>query len=374
MSRRIRVLEMIDEASLGGGQMHVLLLAKHLDKSEFDVTIATEQNGFLVEEAMKIGIQTVAVSMSNDFSLRTVLRAKRLFEGNNYDILHTHGGTAGFWGRAAALLHRSPRIRIHTYHGLHYLGDGSNVRRFQFADRLMLLFTTKIVCVCKSDASKAVAAKVTTEKKTVVINNGIEVGRFGFREKRESIRSALGVGDGDFVYGNVGRLHKQKGQETLLRAFKEVALRRPKVHLWLVGEGEILGELQSLAKQLEITSQVRFLGARTNVAELLSAIDAFVLPSLWEGQPIALLEAMASETPVIASNVDGIPEIVENRESGLLVTVRNVDSLAAAMNELVAKPGLCKSLARRGRERIVDEFTAQRMALGMADLYKGAVS
>lgn len=374
MSRRIRVLEMIDEASLGGGQMHVLLLAKHLSKEEFDVTIATEPKGFLVDESARIGIPTVPVSMSNTLSVQTLTAVRRILKAGSYDVLHTHGGTAGFWGRAVAVLSRSPRAMIHTYHGLHYFVNGENVRRFRIVDKTLLPFTTKIVCVCESDRAKAIASKVADEVKTVVVRNGIEVDRFAVTDKRGSIRSSLSVKENDFVFGNIGRLHRQKGQTILLRAFQKVVDQHSNTWLWLIGDGELRNGLELLAGRLGIAERVRFLGGRKDVADLLPALDVFVLPSLWEGQPIALLEAMAAGVPVVASNVDGIPEVVENGTSGLLVDVNSVNSLASSMSTLMANSQLRSTLAHNGRERIVKQFTVDHMALCMGDLYKKSVS
>jgi len=153
--RKIRVLEMIDDASIGGGQTHVFLLAKYLDKNHFDVTIATEPNGFLVDQAKIIRIPTVSIEISNKIRLRTLLEMKRLLSQSQFDILHTHGGTAGFWGRISSVLNGSPRVRIHTYHGFHYLNRGTQASQtFRLIDRFALPFTTRVVCVCKSDLEK----------------------------------------------------------------------------------------------------------------------------------------------------------------------------------------------------------------------------
>ncbi len=374
-SRRIRVLEMIDEASLGGGQMHVLLLAKHLNKNEFDVTIATEPSGFLVEKAKEIAISTLPITISNSLRWETLLAVRRLLHQNNFDILHTHGGTAGFWGRVAGVLNGSPRVRIHTYHGLHYLSEAHSApNTFHLADRFALPFTTKVVCVCQSDLRKGLAANVVTEGKGVVIYNGIETDRFGSNGKRHELRSALGAKEDDIVVGNIGRLHNQKGQSVLLDAFRIVVEHHPDAHLWLIGEGELRDELEKLARELDIEGQVSLLGARTDIPELLSAMDIFVLSSLWEGQPIVLLEAMVSGKPVVATNVDGIPEIIENGKSGLLVEPANVDVLASAIERLIVNSELRKQIAINGKNRITEEFTAQRMAERVAELYRSCLN
>lgn len=355
--------------------MHVLLLSKYLDKNEFDVTIATEPQGYLVDEAKKNGISILPITISNSFSIKTLMEMRRQLRQTDFDILHTHGGTAGFWGRAAATLNRSPRVRVHTYHGLHYLSEANEGRRtFQLADRFALPFTSKVICVCKSDFQKGMAAKIVTETKGVVIHNGIELEKFSHQAKREDLRKEFGIGKDDIVFGTVGRLHKQKAQDILLRGFKKVADRHPQVQLWIVGEGELRDTLERLAQELGIAGKVIFLGGRTDIPELLSAMDIFVLSSLWEGQPIVLLEAMASAKPVVATNVDGIPEIVENGKTGLLVEPGEVDALAFAMEQLFVHPQVREDFAGRGRDRISEEFTAKHMAERVAQLYRSSLN
>ncbi len=372
--RKIRVLQMIDEASVGGGQMHVLLLSKYLDKKEFNVAIATEPNGYLVDEAKLNSIPVLPISISNAFSLKTLNEVRKQLRETDFDILHTHGGTAGFWGRMAATLNGAPRVRIHTYHGLHYLSNAQEGRKsFRFADRLALPFTSKVVCVCKSDLRKGLEAGIVTEKKGVVIYNGIEVEKFSDQTKKNDIRKSLGVQEGEIVFGTVGRLHKQKAQDILLRAFKKIADQHPNARLWIVGEGELRSYLERLSQELGITGKVSFPGGRTDIPDLLSAMDIFVLSSLWEGQPIVLLEAMASAKPVIATNVDGIPEIVENGKSGLLVKANDVNELAGAMNSLILHPELRVEMSLRGKETISKEFAASHMADRVADLYRDSV-
>src|SRR5574337_444662 len=128
-TKKIRVLEMIDDASIGGGQVHVLILSKYLDRGEFDVSVACKGQGFLVDEARKLGIDVISVSMDNHISLKTFCEVTQIFRRSDFDILHTHGGTAGFWGRIGAFVTRKPIVRIHSYHGMHYLSKNHTFPR-----------------------------------------------------------------------------------------------------------------------------------------------------------------------------------------------------------------------------------------------------
>ena len=141
------------------------------------------------------------------------------------------------------------------------------------------------------------------------------------------------------------------------------------MRLVIIGDGEIRNELMTLADRLEISDQVSFLGARNDIHEFLSAIDIFILPSLWEGQPIALLEALAIGKPCIASDVDGIPEIITDRVNGCLVQPQDVEALATAMDWAVENPDLVAKFAIRGVSAIPSKFLVQNMAVSIGGIY-----
>ncbi|AFY91599.1 glycosyltransferase family 4 protein [Chamaesiphon minutus] len=373
---KLRVLLTIDEASLGGGQTHVLLLSKYLDRENFEVEVATEETGWLVDEVRKLGKIVHPITIANKLSWKSYQSIRQLLLAHRFDIVHTHGGTAGFWMRLVALGLTERPTMVHTYHGLHYLHISRGAigvilqlfKRaiFRLLDRFLLKYTDRIICVCQSDYVKAVAAKVAHPAHTSVVHNGIEIEQFATPLDRDIARRRFGFGASEFIFGNVGRLHAQKGHAYLLRAFAK--LNNP-ARLAIVGDGELRYESIGLADELKIDRRVMFLGARTDIYEFLSAIDVFVLPSLWEGQPIALLEALAIGKPCIASAVDGIPEIITNGVNGYLVAPRNIEQLTQTMDRAIEHPqpltpffgssdlGSCR-------------FLAQNMATEIGNLYR----
>lgn len=381
---KLRVLLAIDDASLGGGQMHVLLLAKYLSRDNFDVEIATESKGWLVDEIKKLNIVVHQIAISNNLTWQSFDRIHQLLKSQKFDILHTHGGTAGFWIRlVAAGLKKRPTI-IHTYHGLHYLNISQTSIKaiqqkikkaiFQQIDRFLLIYTDRIICVCRSDYDKAIAVKVAVTAQTSIIYNGIEIDKFAspqadkaaHNKLQDSARQIFGIDPTEFVFGNVGRLHEQKGHKFLLQAFARVTNR---ARLAIVGDGELRNELVILADELNIRDRVSFLGARSDICEFLTAIDVFVMPSLWEGQPIALLEALASGKPCIASDVDGIPEIITDGVNGYLVEPRDIDKLASMMNATIEDPDLLERFSNCGVSAISPKFLAHNMAMAIAGIY-----
>jgi glycosyltransferase involved in cell wall biosynthesis len=381
---KLRVLLAIDEASLGGGQMHVLLLAKYLREADFEIEIATEASGWLVDEALRLHFVVHQIAISNQFNWQSFKRIRQLLIERQFDVLHTHGGTAGFWGRlVAAGLEKRPAI-VHTYHGLHYLnvlaGSGQAVRQkikrsiFKSIDRLLLRYTDRIICVCKSDYDKAIAAGVATVDRTSIVYNGIEVEKFSNPIDRVIARQIFNLDPTEFVFGNVGRLHEQKGHKFLLQAFAKMNSR---ARLTIVGDGRLRDELTMLVEQLKISDRVSFLGARADIHEFLSAIDIFIMPSLWEGQPIALLEALAIGKLCIASAVDGIPEIIVDGANGYLVSPKDVEGLANAMDLAILQgrgsakedPDLLWKFSNRKMSDLDPKFLAKNMAMKIADIY-----
>ena len=367
---------MIDDASLGGGQMHVLLLVKYLQGDKFEIAIATEANGWLVNEAQKLDIATYAIAISNKPTWQSFRNIRQLLDSQKFDVVHTHGGTAGFWGRLVAASSKKRPAIIHTYHGLHYLNISGlgikliaqKIKRYIFSkiDQFLLNYTDQIICVCRSDYEKAIAAKVATPSKTSIVYNGIEIDQFSKPLDKESARRIFNIAPNEFVFGNVGRLHEQKGHKYLLEAFAKVTDR---ARLLIIGDGDLRQELVALAEKLQICDRIVFLGGRSDVREFLSAIDVFVMPSLWEGQPIALLEALAIGKPCIATSVDGIPEIITNNVSGYLVKPKNVEELSKMMDFAIQNPDTLQNIAKAGANTISQKFLAQNMAEAIANIY-----
>jgi glycosyltransferase involved in cell wall biosynthesis len=361
---------MIDDATLGGGQMHVFLLAKYLNKSQFEVSIATESQGWLVDAASALNIQIYSLNISNKLTLQSFKNVQTLLTENDFDIIHTHGGTAGFWGRLVGRIFSKSSKIIHTYHGLHYLNNNSiKSKIFRLVDQLLLPITNHIICVCQADYVSGLAAKVVPLNACTIIYNGIEIDKFSHNLYQPEARKIFNIEHDKILFGNVARLHQQKGHKILLQAFAKVAKSYNNTQLLIVGDGELKEELIKLAQELGIKNNVEFLGARSDIYEFLSAIDIFVLPSLWEGQPIALLEALAMGKPCIASNVNGVPEIINHGINGYLVNPNVVDNLYELMTSLILDKQKCEQFSVNGKITVSDMFSAHNMADKTVELY-----
>ncbi|MFZ3071955.1 MAG: glycosyltransferase, partial [Thermodesulfobacteriota bacterium] len=208
--------------------------------------------------------------------------------------------------------------------------------------------------------------------KVVTVHNGIDVGRVDAVEPgRDEVRARLGLEKDAIVFGTVGRLAPTKGQVYLLEAFSMILKNFPNGILLIAGDGPLRRELERKAEDLGIAGSVRFLGYRSDVLEIMRSFDVFVFPSLAEGLPLALLEAMASRITVVASNVGGIPDVLGNGLYGRLVPPRDAASLATAMTDAaLLSAEEKKKTTDAGRLRVLEEFTKEVMCKALTDVYR----
>jgi glycosyltransferase involved in cell wall biosynthesis len=202
-----------------------------------------------------------------------------------------------------------------------------------------------------------------------VIYNGIDAKQLCPTTDRTSAKAAFGIGAGDLVIGSVGSLCPQKGQSCLIRAFARIRSSIPNTCLLIVGSGPDAAVLARLAQQTGCADAVHFVGEHANVAECFHAMDVFAFPSLGEGFGLALAEAMACGVPVVASAVGGVPELVTDGASGLLVPPADPEALAAAILRILDEPDLAAGLSTTALRVISDNFSVERMAAQVSELY-----
>ncbi len=370
MAHAVRVLEIIDDANIGGGQRHVLMLAEQLRHRGFDISVACDSEGYLVEELRKRNILMYPVRLRNRLGARSLSTLYGICKSRRFQIVHSHGGTAGFWGRVAAFLAGVP-VRIQTYHGLHTLHRKGIFVKFLFliVERLLVSVTTKFICVSEADFRLAGRKRLLTNEKAVVVRNGIETKKYANTRARKRIRAEFNISDQHIFVGTVGRLHTQKGQRYLLDAIPRVLKVNPHVRFVIVGSGNLWNKLRNKASTMGIREAVFFTGVRYDVPELLSAMDIYVLQSLWEGLALTLLEACAAGKPIVATAIDGNKEIVRHGFNGLLVPERDPEALACAILELVKNKPLRSKFARNGRRIVKKEYEVKRMVSAIAEVY-----
>ena len=367
--KKIRVMEMIDRPFLGGGQITVLTLARNLDKDKFEVLVASEGEGPLVDELKKAGIRHIPVKIRKRTGLLGIKGLAHALRGNAVDIVHTHGGVAGLYGRIAARKAGIPSI-VHTIHGIHYLYYRNPLakRASLILERRLSKFTDAVIFVSESDLGKGLQLHLALPESARLIRNGVDIPGLPPFFDRAAKRTELGAGGGPLIVV-VSRLHRQKGLVFLLRALPAVIKARPDVKAVLVGGGPLENQLRDESRKLDLGDHASFLGERTDVAEILAAADLLVLPSLWEGLPYAVVEAAAAGRPIIASDIDGVREVIRNGETGVLVPPGDSAKLAEAIIGLLDNPARAKALAERAQREIPPLYSVQQMIRETEALY-----
>lgn len=351
---------------VGGSESHVLELASRLDRARFDVLVcALKGEDVIAAELRNRGVRVVTLGGRGKLDARIFVKLWQLIRKERPDIIHAFL----FWANLACrvvgrLLH--VKIRLSSYHDV-------EVRRIWhrlIPDRLTMRWTHANVC-CSEAVCRSVRAQLGgEEKKYVAIPFGVDVEQHdgvGLLKRRD-----LGLREEPAVIGTVCRLiEPKKGLAVLLQAaarLKEQAA-APGFQLLIVGEGPAYGSLREQCERAGLTPWVVFAGLRRDVAGLLPLMDVFVLPSLYEGFGIAILEAMAASRPVVATAVGGIPEVVVHGETGLLVPPGDPVALADALHELLAHPDRARELGARGRERAREKFRIEAIVKRHEDLY-----
>jgi len=264
----------------------------------------------------------------NTFRFSILFKLVRILKEHNVDIIHCHAHKSTVYGTVAAVLAKTPVVIAHV----HGLGRSRNFRR-KLMNFLLFKKINRIVPVAESVKEDVLKNNWSVpEEKITVLENSIDYGRFAdVSISKEDAKRILGLASDAFVFGTVGRLAPTKGLSYLIEAFPKVKEQKPSAQLVLFGDGPCRAELEQQASNMSCRDSIHFLGHRDNIEQLLRGMDVFVLSSVAEGMPRAILEVMAAGIPCIATEVGGIPEIISGNNVGILVPPKDSEALAEAM-------------------------------------------
>ena len=358
------------------GNYELFNLQAGLDKQYYRMVVcylsgAPDGRDRLVEVADKVIYLECRPDRLYWYNLPLLLKLKRIIDAERPQVVNCQQHRTTPLGVLARLLARSKPVLVATLHGL---GTARSWQR-KLSNWLLYRRFYRIVGISNGVCRDIVASNWgLSPQKVVTIQNGLDYTPFIAPTDRMRARSEILPGkEGCFWFGTAGRLSKVKNHKTLIEAFAVVAGRVPQSLLVLAGDGELEQELRTRVRDLDLEDRVVFLGFRRDIPRLLGALDVFLLPSLREGLPLALLEAMASSKPVIASAVGGIPEVVGDGAFARLVDPLDVTAMAEAMCAFAALPEAERvALGEQARKRAVNEFNAARMVAGYAALYAEA--
>lgn len=370
MSKKIRVLQFLSSADIGGTERMVLQLVTRMNPQRFATDVCFLYGpGPVGTELSRRGFKVTYFHFHPAKLPLVIARLTAFFRRNPYDVVHIYGYKANLLVRTLCWCW-GPK---HIVTGQR--STDQNRRWFHsWLDRLTSRRVTLYISNSAAAKKLLVEREKIPEKKIVVIPNGVDCQRFRppTPEEKAALRSWLGLPVGATVTVSVANLLPVKGHTYLLKAIASLPSEiKEKLVLLLVGYGPLQESLQKEAALLNLHSIVRFLGRQEseNVAKILRAADVFILASLWEGLPNAVLEAMATGLPVIATATGGVPELIQNEKEGLLVPPKDPDALAAAVHRLVGDAQLRQTLGGNARARAQDDFSLEGMTARTEKIY-----
>ncbi len=365
---KIRVLECIRQGQIGGGESHLLSLVENLDRSRFEPIVLSFTDGPMIERLKEFKVETKVIPTLKPFDVTKWIAIKKFIQDKKIDVVHAHGT------RAASNVLWASRVLgipvIYTIHGWSFHQDQV------FFIRKIRVFGEKYL-TARSDINISVSLsnqqygkKHISSFQSVVINNGIDTDKFNPLKKFKDIRKELQIREESVLLLFIARFTFQKQPLALIRAFKEVVAIRHNLHLLMVGDGEEKAEAEQLIKSEGLGEKITIITFRQDVPAILAAADVYILPSLWEGLPIGLLEAMAMGKAIIASNVDGTREIIEHKQNGLLINTKNlIPELRQAILELSEDREQRETYGEKAKTKVQNKFNAVKMTKEIEELY-----
>jgi glycosyltransferase involved in cell wall biosynthesis len=372
---KVRLLLVITQSEFGGAQKYVYYLATRLPQDRYEVTVACGAGGLLIHKLRGAGTAVMClphlvrdINPVRDFLV--LLDLVRLVRRVRPHIVHANSTKAGFIGRLAAKLAGVPVV-LFTAHGFFlYEPFWGRAKRLLYAvlERAGGRLCDLVIAVSEADRQRMIEYEILPAEKLVVVHNGLDADACTMEGSAARTDRSLLPFHGKIV-GTVAHFYPIKGLQFVIRAAALVGQGYPETGFVIVGDGEQRLELEHLVKRLGLDSHVAFLGQRDDVSEILPLFDVFVLPSVKEGLPFALLEAMAAARPIVASAVGGIPEVITDGETGLLVPPRDPEALAKAISTMLTDRGKAQQMGLAARERVLASFTVTRMLEQTEQLY-----
>lgn len=363
----INILHVISKLPVGGVENQLLLTLKNYDRTKLNPFVCSLlDKGEIGEEIEKTGIEVVSLKkLKHRFDWTIVRDIYNLIKRKNIKIVRTHQYHANLYGRLAAWLAKVPCI-VASVHNV-YTIDRKLHRRI--INRFLARLTDRVVAVSETVKKDILKYDGLHEDKVMVIYNGIDTGRFSDIDGN-IIRKEFNISYDVPVIGTIGRLTFQKGYRYLIEALSKIKERFQGIILLIVGDGLMKQELQNYASTLGLNKNVIFTGYRRDIPALLAAMDVFVLPSLWEGLPNALLEAMGAGKPIIATDIPPIREVINSEKSGILIPPKDSNTLASSIKSLLVNKTFALTLGKNAQMRAFSNFNIETTVSKYMELFE----
>lgn len=366
---KIRVLETIRQGQIGGGESHLLDLVENLDKDVFEPVVLSFTDGPMVERLRNMGITTHIIHTTKPFDFSKWKQVKKLIESENVQLVHAHGTRAHSNVSWAARKLNLPVV--YTVHGWSFHDN----QPFPLKKLRVLgekyLTSRASVNISVSQSVHDTGKKYFSGYTSVVIPNGINQQKFNPARTFKNIRAELGIPKDAVLVLFLARFTEQKQPVTMIRAFEKAAAANNQLRLLMVGDGELKSEADALVARSGVKEKIFMQSFRQDVPDILAAADMYVLPSLWEGLPLGLLEAMAMGKSVIASKADGTKEVLQHNTNGIMVNVESLETeVTNAIIQLAADADLRNRLGEQARATVTSGFSAAGMTRQVETIYR----
>jgi len=364
--KKVKLLQITHDLSIGGLQQVVLNICKYIDRSIFDVSIlCLRSTGEYAHDLEEMGINIACLDRSGTAKdYFNFLKIRKFLLAGEFNIIHTHNTEPFIDGTLSALI-SNVKTLIHTDHARNF----PDHKHYMFAEWVMSHFAYRVVGVSEHTAYNLIRYESINPSKVVVIKNGIDCEKYSPKVDSGNLRDSLDI-DGNFpILGLCVRLSKQKGIVYLLRALPEVIKIFPKTRLVIVGSGREEKFLKNLSHEIGVDKNVIFLGARTDIPQLIKLFDIYVLPSLWEGLPMVVLESMATGCPIIATDVGGNGSVIQHNINGSLIPPKKPAAISNEIIRLSSDPSLRRRYMDNGLDTVHKDYCAQIMTRKYESLY-----
>jgi glycosyltransferase involved in cell wall biosynthesis len=360
---KINILRVVSNLGTGGVQMRLVSLLPYIDNKKFNISVCSFKDGPLKKKLTKAGFKVFIVPRRFKFDPICIMRLIKIIKSEKICIIHTHTHKPNTTARIAAILARVPVIIANE----HNVDEWKSLFQ-KLIDCFLALFTDRIIVVSKG-VQKFCQSTGIPSCKFHLIYNGVEIDKFKNKKFRETKRKELGVYENTCVIGTIGRIHPQKGHEFLIEVVEKLLIEHKSLLFLIIGKGYLKEELIRKIKSLNLSKNFLFLGEREDIPELLSCMDIFVLPSLREGFPNTILEAMASSLPVVATDVGGVRELIIQNKTGFIMPPANTSALYESLSKLIQDKNLRERMGNTGYKRVKD-FSIEKMAKETEKLYE----
>ncbi len=372
---KIKILHIITHLPTGGAQDNTLFTVELLNRNKFEISLCCNLVGDLVDRAKRIkqiqifNVKNLVREVNLFKDIKAFISIYKILRSEKFDIIHTHSSKAGFLARIAAKLY-GKSIIVHTVHGFPFNDYMSFFKKYFYIkiEKFLSTLSDALITVSNLNKVKIIKLGIAEDSKITNIYSGIDLKLFAKRNDF-SFRNDLGISNDFILIGAVGRLSAQKDPITLVNAIDIVIKEKTNVKLVFVGDGDMKAEVLRKINELGLQENIYLVGNKMDPWNVYPSLDLFVMSSIYEGLGRSITEALCSETPVVCTNVEGVPELVRENITGYLVKPKDYFELSRGILKSLDNIDHSKNMAKEGSKFVKENFDVNNMVKEIGDLY-----